>query len=416
MVIQKASSQRIWTDIKTLDKYNDTPGEGTTRVLFTEVELGGREYIKKRMRENGLEVREDAIGNIYGKLPGTEKDLAPVWTGSHIDTVLKGGMFDGTIGVIGGMEALRQINESGLIHKRDIEVIVFTSEEPTRFGLGCLGSRALAGELTIKDMEALRDKDGITLAQTLRTVGYNLSEYSNVKKKKGDVFASVELHIEQGAVLERKNIKIGVVTTISAPTDISISIKGTQEHAGATPMYMRKDALSAAAEIILQIEGFARNSENDNTVATVGKLQIFPGATNVVPGEVRFSVDMRSPVMSEKEKMISNLEQVIERVKAVREVEITKKMVTNDTPTKADPMIVKKIESVCNRSGSKYLRMVSGAYHDSMFVSKFAPFGMIFIPCREGISHDKDEWAELEDIAMGTDLLAETLFELSNEV
>lgn len=421
--INKASTERIKRDLETLSKYNSTPGQGITRVLFTETELRGRAFIKERMWENGLEVREDEIGNIFGKLSGENSGLAPVWTGSHIDTVLNAGMFDGTVGVIGGMEALRAIRESGLKHERDIEVIVYTSEEPTRFGLGCLGSRALAGELTAEEAKTLiddgsfssADEGRVSLYDVLENLGYDAPRLSNVKRNPGDVYGAVELHIEQGAVLEHLGRKIGVVSTISAPTDIKVKVQGIQEHAGATPMYLRKDALSAAAQMILQLEGFAQSAENKSTVATVGKVEVFPGATNVIPGEVNFTIDMRSSVMAEKEEILRKLDSLVENVSATRKVRVTKELVSHEAPADADPHIVGMLETICEESQVAYNKMVSGAYHDSMFLSKFAPFGMIFVPSRKGISHHMDEWTDFADIALGTDILAQALFQLSNE-
>lgn len=413
--IGKSSVDNIRNDLENLAKYNSTPGNGITRVLFYEEELRGREFIKSRMRENGLKVREDAVGNIFGTIEGTDPEAAPIWTGSHIDTVLNAGMFDGTAGVISGMEALRIIKGSGIEHKRNIEVIVYTSEEPTRFGLGCLGSRTMAGELTASDMEKIKDKDGLSLLEVLRDLGHDPDGIRDVKREKGDVHAAVELHIEQGAVLDTKKIDIGIVTTISAPTDIRVSVFGTQEHAGATPMNMRKDAMSAAAEIILGLESLARNAKDHSTVATVGRVTVLPGSTNVIPGQVDFTIDIRSADMEDKTVLVERLEAIVRCVEETRAVKVKMEIVSCDTPADADPNIIKVIRDVCGERNQEYDLMVSGAYHDSMFVSKFAPFGMIFVPSKNGISHHIDEWTDFEDIAKGTDILAETLLRLSNE-
>ena len=413
--IGMASVDNIKNDLENLAKYNSTPGNGITRVLFYEEELRGREFIKSRMRENGLKVREDAVGNIFGTIEGTDPEAAPVWTGSHIDTVLNAGMFDGTAGVISGMEALRIIKESGIKHKRNIEVIVYTSEEPTRFGLGCLGSRTMAGELTASDMETIKDKDGISLLEVLRGLGHDPEGIIDVKREKGDVYAAVELHIEQGAVLDTKKIDIGIVTTISAPTDIRMSVFGIQEHAGATPMNMRKDAMSAAAEIMLGLESLARNAKDYSTVATVGRVDVFPGSTNVIPGKVNFTIDIRSADMEDKTVLVERLDAIGKCVEETRDVKVKMEVVSCDAPADADSSIINVIRDVCDERSQEYNLMVSGAYHDSMFVSKFAPFGMIFVPSKNGISHHIDEWTDFEDIAKGTDILAETLLRLSNE-
>ena len=413
--INKASVENIKNDLENLAKYNSTPGNGITRVLFYKEELQGREFIKSRMIENGMKVREDAVGNIFGNIEGTDPDAAPVWTGSHIDTVLNAGMFDGNAGVISGIEALRLIKESGIPHKRNIEAIVYTSEEPTRFGLGCLGSRTMAGELTAEDMKDIKDKDGLSFAEVLVSLGHNLDEIKDVKRVEGDVHAAVELHIEQGAVLDTKKIGIGVVTTISAPTDIKVSVFGTQEHAGATPMNMRSDSMSAAAEMMLGLESLARNSMDYSTVATVGKVMVFPGITNVIPGQVDFTIDIRSADMDDKNTLIEKFKEIVKCVESVRSVKTELEIVSHDEPENAEPEIIKMIQDICEEKSQDYNLMVSGAYHDSMFVSKFAPFGMIFVPSKNGISHHIDEWTDFEDIAKGTDILAETLLRLSNE-
>ena len=413
--MQAASAENIRRDIENLNQFNATPGDGITRILFTDQELKAREYIKKRMEETGLEVKEDAIGNIFGTLKGSKPNLAPVWTGSHIDTVPHAGSFDGMTGVVGGLEALRIIKESGNTHSRNIQVIVFTSEEPTRFGKGCLGSRALAGDLTQGETTGLSDETGMTLAQVLDRLGYDKKQFPDIKKERGDVHGCVELHIEQGAVLENIGKKTGVVTAISAPTDLIIEVEGTQEHAGATPMPMRKDAMTAAARMILKIEELARTSDNPSTVATVGKLDIFPGATNVIPGKVKFTVDMRSDSFEEKEQILHKIQKNAEALMEIEGVRISVSIVSHEHPASADKHIVDVIRDVCQRQNKEYNVMVSGAYHDSMFVSRFAPFSMIFVPSRGGISHHKDEWTDYEDIASGVDVLAETLLIMSNE-
>lgn len=414
--LEKASIDIIKDDLENLSRFNSTPGEGITRILFTEEELNGRAYIKSRMKELGLSVSEDSIGNIFGKLEGTNPELSPVWTGSHIDTVLHGGQFDGTVGVIGGMEAIRLIKESGLQHKRDIEVIVFTSEEPTRFGMGCLGSRALAGVLSLEETKNLLDKDMNSLYNVLKNMNYDLSKFDDIKIKEADVYSFLELHIEQGAVLESLGIKTGVVTTISAPTDMQVKVKGNQGHAGATPMYMRSDALTAASKIILELEDFARASKDPSTVATVGKIKVYPGASNVIPGEVDFTIDIRSSDFEEKNTIMDKLRHFLDYISSIRGVKITTETVCHDRPMKADKHIVELIQAVCDEMNLEYNLMVSGAYHDSMLVGQFAPFGMIFVPSKGGISHDKNEWTNWEDIAIGVDVLTKTLLLLSNEV
>lgn len=413
-MLKKADYKNIKGYLEDIDTFNSTPDFGTTRVLFTEEELKARKYVKNEMNKIGLEVSEDAMGNIFGILRGDDSSLLPVWTGSHIDTVLNAGMFDGMAGVVSGMEALRIIKESNLNFKRDIKVIVYTSEEPTRFGLSCLGSRAMAGELTLEDIQNLKDKDGKSLSQVLRDLGYNLEEFNNVKVKKGDVFAAVELHIEQGGVLEHLNLPIGIVHTIEAPTNFDVFVKGKQSHAGGTPMNLRKDAFLACCDISLELERLAKESLSEDTVATVGVVDIIPNAANVISGDVHFTMDIRDSDYDIKCDLINKLKEFIKEVEKQRMVEITLNMINDDIPTKSDEQIVELLENICDSKDIPYKKMVSGAYHDSMMVGKFAPVSMIFVPSKDGVSHSPDEWTEFEDIALGTDILAETLFTLAN--
>jgi N-carbamoyl-L-amino-acid hydrolase/ureidoglycolate amidohydrolase len=414
--LKNALADNIRRDIEALSNFNQTPGAGITRLVFTDEEIEARKYIKFRMNEIGLVVREDAIGNIFGKLKGSHDKSSPVWTGSHIDTVLNAGQFDGMAGVVAGIEAVRLIKESGCSNKRDIEVVVFTSEEPARFGKGCLGSRALAGELTLNDIKNLKDDLGQSLEDVLLQRGYNINEFNKVKKELGEVHSFVELHIEQGAVLEDTGSKVGIVTAISAPTDIRVTVNGVQQHAGATPMHMRKDTLTASSEIILELEKMARASKNISTVVTVGMIDAFPGASNVIPGKTSFSIDLRSTDFEEKCKIINSLNQYTGYISSLRNVGITTEIICNEKPEKADTYIIDAIKNSCIEKNIKYNIMHSGAYHDSMFVAHFAPLGMIFVPSKNGISHNIEEWTDYEDIASGTDILSEILLNLSNEI
>ncbi len=410
----QADAKRIETHLRRLNEYNSTPEFGTTRVLFTEPELEGRSYIIGLMKELGLEVTQDNIGNIFGVLKGTDSALAPVWTGSHCDTVLNAGMFDGMAGVIGGIEALRQIKESGLEHKRDIAVVMYTSEEPTRFGLSCLGSRALCGKLTAKDAKELFDKDGKTLWQVLKDLGCDADNIGQVQKKKGDVFAAVELHIEQSSSLEKAGKTIGAVKTICAPANYEITIKGVQSHAGGTSMADRRDAFTAGCALALELERLARQSSAEYVTATVGRVNVVPGAVNVIPGEVQMSVDIRYTDIEALDEIMYSINEAIARTEKERGVSVTVNCLNRDIPAHCDKGIISSIKANCERYGYSYKDCISGAYHDSLMVNAFAPVAMIFVPSRNGISHSPEEWTDFEDIAKGTNILAEVLLETAN--
>lgn len=415
MIVKPAQSSNIKNILEKLNTFNSDPENGTTRVLFTEPEVEARKYIKEEMKKNGLVVREDSIGNIFATLEGTDPDLPPVWTGSHIDTVLKAGMFDGMAGVVAGIEAARLIKESKIPHKRNIEVIVYTSEEPTRFGLSCLGSRAMAGYLSLEQAKRLKDKQGNSLAEVLEGLGYDLSKFDEISFKKGEVFAAVELHIEQGAVLESMGLPIGIVDTISGPTKLEVSVYGKQSHAGGTPMNLRHDAFLACSEIALKVEKLAKESSSKDTVATVGLVNVIPNASNVISGEVHFSLDIRDSDYEVKHKLIEELKDFTKQLEKSRGVTIKIKQINDDLPTKSDDRIIEILENSCKEKNISYHKMVSGAFHDSMMVGKFAPIAMIFVPSKDGISHNPAEWTDYDDIAKGTDILADGLLKLSND-
>lgn len=413
--IKHADKKRIENWIDGMNSFNSTPEYGTTRVLFTEPEIKNREYVKKEMKKLGLTVTEDAIGNIFATLLGSEPDKPPVWTGSHIDTVLNAGKFDGMAGVVCGMEALYLIKESGLVHKRNLTVVVYTSEEPTRFGLSCLGSRAMAGELTLEDTKKLQDKDGKSLYRVLEELNYNLSNFSKVRKQINDVYAAVELHIEQNNRMEKNRQSIGIVKKICAPSNYSVEINGCQSHAGGTDMTDRKDAFAAGCEMALLLEKLARDCPSEYNTATIGRVEVFPGAINVIPGLMRFSVDIRDCNMDTKQKLIEEWKKGSEAIAKKRCVEVTITEENNDVPLTCDENIVEKLCTICEEKHLPYGFHISGPYHDTLFVGRFTKAAMIFVPSKNGISHSPKEWTDYEELADGTDVLAKILLQLANE-
>lgn len=415
-LLEKASVENIRHWLERINTYNSTPEFGTTRILFTKPEVEARRYVKAEMEKLGLQVREDAIGNIFGVLEGEEPDLPPVWTGSHIDTVLNAGMFDGMSGVVAGLEAVRLLKTSGARLTRNIVVVVYTSEEPTRFELGCLGSRAMAGKLPLKEAEKLKDKDGKSLPEVLTELGYDLTEFGDIPVNKGAVYGAVELHVDQTGVLERAGKTIGIVKTICAPTNYDIEVTGCQSHAGGTSMMDRKDAYAASCEIGLALEELARQSSSEYTTATVGRVEVIPNAVNVIPGKVIFSIDIRDCDFESKQDLIRKLEQKIAVTQQERNVQVKMTQYNNDYPMICDSGIIAKIEAACRRRRISCQKVISGAFHDSMLVGEFAPVAMIFVPSKNGISHSPEEWTDFEDIAAGTEVLADTLFHMANEI
>jgi hydantoinase/carbamoylase family amidase len=389
---------------------------GVERLVFTPEDMQAREYVKEVMARAGLEVRVDAIGNIIGRLEGRAPGAPAVMTGSHIDTTRYAGQYDGTVGVLGGIEALRAIGAlpPDARPKHSIEVVVFTSEEPARFGMGLLGSKAMTGALSRDDLDRLVDQNGVTLAEAMRQVGLDPEQLRDARLASGQLKAFVELHIEQGAVLESRGVPVGLVTVIAAPTDFRATLTGRSGHSGSTPMSLRRDAGAAAAEVVLAVERAALESPSPNTVGTVGVVAIGPGAINVVPGTAILDVDIRDSDGRAKDAAVERVQADIEAICRRRNIEHRIETLTRLEPISADQAIQDVIGRRCRDSGVDFLPMVSGAFHDAMAIAEVAPMGMIFVPSRAGVSHHPEEYTSPDEIALGTQLLADVLYDLAS--
>ncbi len=316
------------------------------------------------------------------------------------------------VGVLGGLEAIRALQRSGFRPKHSIELLIFATEEPTRFGIGCLGSRLLSGTLSPDAAAKLKDRDGESVDEVRRRAGLN-GNLQDVKLPTGYYKAFVELHIEQGPILERERIPLGIVKGIAAPASLRISIEGAGGHAGGVLMPDRKDALCAAAELILAIENAARSSGAADTVATVGVCDVFPGAVNSIPSRVGITLDIRDTDLARRDRAMQTIERASQTISAKRQVSIQSEVLNADAPADCAPEVRAALADSCREHGFPFLEMVSRAYHDSLFISRIAPTGMLFIPCRNGYSHRPDEYASPEDIARGALVLAESLARLS---
>ncbi|WP_337867192.1 M20 family metallo-hydrolase [Meiothermus sp.] len=404
--------ERIVRELEALAEFSDTPKPAITRILFTKPDLEARAYLKGLCEEAGLHLREDGLGNIFARWEGAAPNLPAVGTGSHFDAIPYAGMYDGTVGVLGGLEAIRSLQRSGFKPRRSIELLIFTAEEPTRFGIGCLGSRALAGVLNAESLRGLKDPEGRTLEEVRWEAGY-MGRLEDVALPEGYYSAFVELHIEQGPVLEQERVPLGIVTAIAAPASLRVNLEGVGGHAGTVLMPDRHDALCAAAEIILGVEAFARNSGSINTVATTGFCEVYPNAVNSVPSRVRLEIDVRDVEQSRRDQVIRNVIQGVEQVCTRREIRYSVEIINIDPPAKSGSDVLKALVAACGDAGVRFKLMVSRAYHDSLFMARIAPTAMLFIPCREGVSHRPDEYASPDDIARGTYVLALTLAKLS---
>lgn len=412
---QKASVKNLEQWIEELDQFNQTPGNGTTRPVYSKEDMDARRFVRELMVSVGLEVKEDNAGNLFGVLPGEDPSLDPVWTGSHIDTVPNGGKYDGIAGVFAGIEALRMIRESGASHKRSISANVYSGEEMSRFGVCCIGSRAISGRLHLEDLKSHSEPSGKSLYQALKDAGYQPDSFDTEFPCKTPVYASLELHIEQNDVLEKANCPVGIVTGICAPTNLVVEVFGVQSHAGGTSMTARKDAYMAAAEISLLLERLALESDSMYITGTVGEMTLEPNAANVIPGHVIFSVDIRSVALEDKDALLEKFYSGIKEIEERRKVRVTIDMMNHDKAVICDKRIVELSRKVATELDIPAMDIVSGPYHDSLMLGDITKVGMIFVPSKDGISHNKAEWTSIEDIARGTDILANTLLTLANE-
>ncbi|MBB5319134.1 M20 family metallo-hydrolase [Tunturibacter empetritectus] len=414
---------RLMSELATLATFTNaepvSEGTSVTRVVFSPDDLRARAWLKQLAIAEGFEVRDDAVGNLFIRWSGTEPNLPAVATGSHTDAIPHAGMYDGTVGVLGGLEAMRALKRTGLRPRRSIELVMFTSEEPTRFGIGCLGSRLISGTLDPKQADALSEANepadtAHTLAQVRTAAGFT-GDLASVKLAPNHYHAWLELHIEQGPLLERDGIPLGIVTSIAAPAGYRFTVSGLGGHAGALLMPDRKDALCAAAELILSIERHTLATRAIDTVATVGTCDVHPGAVNSVPSRVVLQLDIRDTDPTRRESVMQAVRRDIEELRQRRSVIITEQLINADAPAQSSPHIVELLEEVCAAHGISPKKMVSRAYHDSLFISRIAPIAMIFIPCRNGVSHRPDEYATPADTTLGVEVLASVLAKLASE-
>jgi N-carbamoyl-L-amino-acid hydrolase len=404
----KLSIDRLMAELMALAQITEAEPPAVTRVVFGEADGRARAYVKGLCAAAGLTVSEDAVGNTFARWQGSDPTLAPIGTGSHIDAIRNAGLYDGCVGVLGGLEAIRVLQQLGFKPLRSIELVIFTAEEPTRFGIGCLGSRMMAGLLTPAQTLALRDKEGRGLEEWRAQAGFT-GPLDSVRVPFGRFHQFIELHIEQGPFLEQEGIDLGLVTHIAAPASQRIIIEGEGGHAGGRLMPGRKDALAAAAELILALESLAKSTGVIDTVGTVGICEVFPGAVNSVPSRVLITTDVRDIDGARRDSVLAKFAAVVQEVSTRRGVKIATELVNADPPTACDPAILAALEASAVAAGKSYKKMVSRAYHDSSLVSSIAPVAMLFIPCRGGVSHRPDEYASPQWIGSGVHVLARTL-------
>lgn len=391
---------------------------GVTRLVFSIKELRSRQVLIHLMGQAGLKIRIDGIGNIFGRLEGGDAKAPAVLSGSHLDTVIHGGKYDGPVGVIGALEAVRTIGENKIATRSPLEVVCFVGEESSRFGFSTLGSSLVAGEVHPKDLANAVDAQGTNLADVLSSFGIARKNLRSLARDPKSLKAYLELHIEQGPILEAIGKRIGLVTSIAAPSRFKVIFTGQADHSGTTPMQMRKDALVAAALLIEFIEKTCRKFSamaKGRVVGTVGALKIEPGVINAVPGKTELLVDIRAITSRSKSRVARQVKQEAQSIAGKRGLGVEVLTIREEDPVPLDKRLLRLTKTICDEKNIVYEIMPSGAGHDAMQMAKITPSGMIFIPSQRGISHNPLEWTDPDDIGLGTQLLMETMIRVANE-
>lgn len=407
------NANRIAEDIEALAAITE-PGHPWTRRAFSPIFREGRSYLEARMKAAGLETRIDAAGNLIGRRTGRKPWLGTIMLGSHSDTVPDGGRFDGIAGVIAALEVARALGDQSIELDHDLEIVDFLAEEVSIFGVSCIGSRGMNGQLPESWLS--RVSGDLDLAGGIAQVGGEPGVLA--QQKRPDIAGFLELHIEQGPVLEAEREDVGIVTAIAGITRIEITVEGRADHAGTTPMDRRADALVAASQLVLDIRNAAAELAKTpgHFAATVGEFRVEPNAANVVPSKVVLLIDGRAEIRADMEAFCRWLEGHVEKLATAYGVRIeAPNRVSDNLPTPGDAGLLSALEAACERVGAKYRRMASGAGHDTAWIAKVAPAAMIFVPCRGGRSHCEDEWADNDDIALGAVVLFEAVREMDTD-
>lgn len=409
------NSKRFEANFNAISEFGALKGGGLTRLAFSKEDLEARKFLINLIEKNGFKLKIDNVGNIFAIYDeGCEADAKPVCVGSHIDSVPNGGFFDGTLGVMAGLEALMAIKEAGIKLKRPLWLINFSCEESSRFKTATIGSKIISGKLGLQRLHELKDEEGISLFEAMSAAGFKPQNLDEAILKENSLHAYLELHIEQGPVLERSAISVGVVSGIAAPIRFEITIQGKADHSGATPMNMRSDALLAASHIIIAANKFAKNKKT--AVATVGYAHAKPGVLNVVPGEARLGVDLRDIDKASLEELNLELRNFIKELSRELKFSYEIRELSSDEPVKLSEYAINLLEDEAKKLGIKTLTLPSGAGHDAMNLTKLASsVGMLFIPCVDGISHNTKEAINFKDAVAATKILTNALIRLSNE-
>jgi allantoate deiminase len=403
--------ERLWRRLSELAEVGKRESGGVTRLSFTDEERAAKDLVASLMQEAGLAVREDAAGNLFGRREGKDPEAPAILVGSHVDSVYEGGNFDGPLGVLAGVEVAQTLEERGVGTVCPIEVVAFTDEEGARFSFGMIGSRALAGTLSEGDLEH-EDTDGISIADVMRHYGLAPGKIGEAARTPGSLAAYLELHIEQGRVLENGGLPVGVVTGIAAPVWRRLVFSGETGHAGTTPMQLRHDALAAATEVMSLIEEEA--SATGTSVGTVGQLGVEPGGINIIPGHVELLLDLRD--IDEGTRDLVE-DRILDRARGLcegRGVGFETEVLQRMTPVSCSETVRGAVRAACEELGLEPCDLASGAAHDGMQLVGLCPVGMIFVRSKDGVSHSPDERSSKEDCTAGANVLYQATLDLAS--
>lgn len=400
------NGDRLWSDLMELGKIGAVEGGGISRPGLSPADEQARRWFIKRCEDAGLEVRVDAMRNVIGRIPAKDPDAKVIATGSHLDTVLNGGPFDGALGVMAGLECARVIKENNIELPYAFEVIAFTDEEGA-YGAGSVGSRAMMGTLKPGELDRISPITGRAFADDLAKIGGDAS--ADIWRSPDEFAYYLELHIEQGPILEKAGKDCGPVTAIVGIERYDVTVTGQAGHAGTTPMHMRKDALVMAAPLFTLLPQWARE-QNPEMVCTIGVLSLLPGGANIIPGECRFTVGMRSPKQEDLDALGGRLMDYAKDKPGFSVKPIYKK-----PGVAMHPDVVRAIEKAIAMTGCSSMALPSGAGHDAQSIGPYVPTGMIFVPCRNGLSHNPNEWMEKDQAVRGTQVLLNAFLVLSGK-
>jgi allantoate deiminase len=404
------NTERIRRDIEKINAFNATPGKGITRQTFSAEYQGALNYVIDQFNQFGATVSICPGGNLRGRFSGSDENAPAVMMGSHLDSVVNGGQFDGVVGVVTALEAARSIVEDEISHRLPVDVVIFPEEEGSRFGRGLLGSSVWTGRLDVDRLNSIVDANGVAYPEAMAQAGLTVND--NRLLKAPALAAMLEVHIEQGAVLEKNGHRIGVVEAIAGIQQLNVTIKGTADHAGTTPMEGRRDPLQAAARIIIAIDEIARNT-GPHTVATVGRITCEPAQVNVIPGRVRFSVDIRDADKKLLDSAVAQIQRTVQSICSERQLGIEIGRLSEAEPVVLSDDIINLLEKKSRENEIASFRMISGAGHDTALVAELTKAGMIFVPSRDGLSHCPQEFSRIEDIALACEILLAAVVELA---